>query len=83
MCQTMDGKSVVTRQEEEVWTAIPPKTISAWNRLAFAESPSLTVFRSNFLLNYRASLPHNTLEGSCGIIKHKQNKNHQKVFPCL
>ena len=26
-----------------------PKTISAWNRLAFAEAPSLAVFRSNFL----------------------------------
>ena len=24
-------------------------TISAWNRLAFAEAPSLAVFRSNFL----------------------------------
>ena len=28
-----------------------PKTISAWNRLAFAEAPSLTVFKSNFLNN--------------------------------
>ena len=28
-----------------------PKTISAWNRLAFAEAPSLAVFRSNFLTN--------------------------------
>ena len=27
----------------------PPKTISAWNGLAFAEAPSLAVFRSNFL----------------------------------
>ena len=26
-----------------------PKTISAWNMLAFAEAPSLGVFRSNFL----------------------------------
>ena len=26
-----------------------PKTISAWNRLAFAKAPSLAVFRSNFL----------------------------------
>ena len=25
------------------------KTISAWNGLAFAEAPSLAVFRSNFL----------------------------------
>ena len=25
-----------------------PKTISAWNGLAFAEAPSLAVFRSNF-----------------------------------
>ena len=28
-----------------------PKTISAWNGFAFAEAPSLAVFRSNFLLN--------------------------------
>ena len=28
-----------------------PKTISAWNGLAFAEAPSSTVFRSNFLNN--------------------------------
>ena len=28
-----------------------PKTISAWNRLAFAEAPSLSVFRSNFTKN--------------------------------
>ena len=28
-----------------------PKTISAWNGLAFAEAPSLTVFRSNFNKN--------------------------------
>ena len=28
-----------------------PKTISAWNGLAFAEAPSLAVFRSNFLKN--------------------------------
>ena len=26
-----------------------PKTISAWNWLAFAEAPSLAVFRSNFI----------------------------------
>ena len=26
-----------------------PKTISAWNGLAFAEAPSLAIFRSNFL----------------------------------
>ena len=26
-----------------------PKTISAWNGLAFAEAPLLAVFRSNFL----------------------------------
>ena len=44
-----------------------PKTISAWNGLACAEAPSLAVFRSNFLNNTRASLPHNTLEGSCGM----------------
>ena len=49
-----------------------PKTISAWNGLAFAEAPSLAVFRSNFLNNQRASLPHNTLEGSCGILKQNQ-----------
>ena len=28
-----------------------PKTISAWNGLAFAEALSLAVFRSNFLNN--------------------------------
>ena len=28
-----------------------PKTISKWNELAFAEAPSLAVFRSNFLNN--------------------------------
>ena len=28
-----------------------PKTISAWNGLAFAEAPSLAVFRANFLNN--------------------------------
>ena len=28
-----------------------PKTMSAWNGLAFAEAPSLAVFRSNFLNN--------------------------------
>ena len=28
-----------------------PKTISAWNGLAFAEAPSLAVFRYNFLNN--------------------------------
>ena len=28
-----------------------PQTISAWNRLAFAEAPLLAVFRSNFLNN--------------------------------
>ena len=28
-----------------------PKTISAWNGLAFAVAPSLAVFRSNFLNN--------------------------------
>ena len=27
------------------------KTINAWNRLAFAEAPSLAMFRSNFLKN--------------------------------
>ena len=27
------------------------KTISAWNGLAFAEAPSLAVFRSNFIRN--------------------------------
>ena len=27
------------------------KTISAWNGLAFAEAPSLAVFRSNFIKN--------------------------------
>ena len=28
-----------------------PKNISAWNGLAFAEAPSLAVFRSNFIIN--------------------------------
>ena len=28
-----------------------PKTISAWNGLAFAEAPSLAVFRLNFIRN--------------------------------
>ena len=28
-----------------------PKTISAWNGLAFAEAPSLAVFISNFIRN--------------------------------
>ena len=28
-----------------------PKTISAWNGLAFAEAPSLAVIRSNFIRN--------------------------------
>ena len=28
-----------------------PKTVSAWNELAFVGAPSLTVFRSNFLNN--------------------------------
>ena len=49
-----------------------PKTISAWNGLAFAEAPSLAVFRSNFIRNERTSLPHNTLEGSCGILNQNQ-----------
>ena len=31
--------------------SFPQKTISAWNGLAFAEAPSLAVFRSNFLNN--------------------------------
>ena len=47
-----------------------PKTISAWNGLAFAEVPSLAVFISNFI-NKRSSLPHNTIEWSCGILKQK------------
>ena len=28
-----------------------PKTINAWNGLAFAEAQSLAVFRSNFIIN--------------------------------
>ena len=36
-----------------------PKTISAWNGLAFGEAPSLAVFR--YSENLRPSLPHNTL----------------------
>ena len=50
-----------------------PKTISAWNGLAFAEAPSLAVYRSNFIKKLRASLSHNTLGGSCRII---MNQNH-------
>ena len=49
------------------WFSLKLYSISAWNGLAFAEAPSLAVFRSNFIRNWRASLPHNTLEGSCGI----------------
>ena len=49
------------------------KAISAWNGLVFAEAPSWAVFRSNFILNSRASFPHNTLVGSCGILKQKYN----------
>ena len=52
-----------------------PKTISAWNGLAFAEAPSLAVFRSNVIKNLRASLPHNTQEGSYGILNQNQNQN--------
>ena len=55
------------------------KTISVWNGLAFAEAPSLAVFRSNFLNNYRASLLHNTLEGSCGILKQKQKRGSSET----
>ena len=54
------------------------KTISSWNGLAFAEAPSLAVFRSNFIKNWRASLPHNTLEGSCGILNQNRNKEIEK-----
>ena len=28
-----------------------PKTISAWNGLAFTEAPSLAIFRSSFIRN--------------------------------
>ena len=58
-----------------------PKTISAWNRLAFVEAPSLAVFRSTFLNNYRASLPHNIIEGSCGILKQKQITERSQNAP--
>ena len=65
----------------------PPKTISAWNGDAFAEATSLAVFRSNFLLNWRASLPHNTIEGSSGIFKQKLPKatlcQHYCIFMIL
>ena len=40
--------SHTTRQYGQLF---PPKTISAWNGFAFAEAPSLAVFRSNFLQN--------------------------------
>ena len=53
-----------------------PKTISAWNRLAFAEALSLAVFRSNCIKNYRASLLHNILEGSCKKLNQKQQFPH-------
>ena len=52
-----------------------PNTISAWNGLAFAEAPSLAVFRSKFLNNYHAFIPHNTIKGSCGILNQNQNRN--------
>ena len=51
----------------------PPKT-SASNGLAFAEAASLAVFRSNYIKNKRASLPHNTLKESCGILKQKKKQ---------
>ena len=51
-------------------------TLCKSNGLAFAEAPSLAVFRSKFLNNYRASLPHNSLEGSGGIL----NQNHTKYL---
>ena len=47
--------------------SFPPKTISGWKGLAFSEDPSLAVFRLNFILNWHASHPHNTLKGSGGI----------------
>ena len=37
------------RQIGQYGQSFPPKTISAWNGLAFVEAPSLPVFRSNFL----------------------------------
>ena len=39
------------RKHNMKWTVVFPKTISAWNGLAFAEAPSLAVFRSNFIKN--------------------------------
>ena len=58
-----------------------PKTISAWNRLAFAEAPSLAVFISNVIKNWRASLPHNTLEGSsCGILNQSLCVDFTKII---
>ena len=37
------------RQISQYGQLFLPKTISAWNRLAFAEAPSMAVFRSNFI----------------------------------
>ena len=49
-----------------------PKTISVWNKLPFAEAPSLAVFDQIFLTISSASLLQNTLQGSCEIL----NQNH-------
>ena len=38
-------------QHSQYGQSLFPKTISAWNRLAFTEAPLLAVFRSNFLNN--------------------------------
>ena len=38
-------------QDKYITLIIFPKTISAWNGLAFAEAPSLAVFISNFIRN--------------------------------
>ena len=39
----------IGRTTSQYGQSFSPKTISAWNRIAFAEAPSLAVFRSNFL----------------------------------
>ena len=43
----------IMRKERRMFLTVVffPKTISAWNWLAFAEAPSLAVFRSFFLNN--------------------------------
>ena len=55
-----------------------PKTISAWNGLAFAEAPSLAVISQNFL----TISVHNTLEGSCGMLNQNQSRFVKNRLVC-